>query len=135
MAANLDESELDAAASLDVLQQLIRRRAADGGEILSGWLRVPLAASQRTANVHVAFCPPFPRTPQVAVEQLDGPAARIKKVQVLPYGVRLDLKLVEISDTADPVVLHFSALCGPPVHPASESVLPAEEGREPEPLD
>lgn len=129
------ESEANAAAAPDVLQQLIRRRTADGGEALSGWLRVPLAANQRTANVHVAFCPPFPRAPQVAVEQLDGPAARIKKVQVLPYGARLDLKLAEHSDVPASVVLQFSALSGPPGPAAAEAAHSENESRESEHLD
>lgn len=128
------ESDLDTADSPDVLQQLIRRRTAEGGELLSGWLRVPLAANQRTANVHVAFCPPFPRTPQVAVDQLDGPAARIKKVQVLPYGTRLDLKLAEQSDAPASVVLQFSALSGPPVQAASEGARSEDENRDSEHL-
>lgn len=127
---SVDESELDVTASPDVLQQLTRRRTADGGEILSGWLRVPLAANQRTANVHVAFCPPFPRNPQVAVDQLGGPAARIKKVQVLPYGTRLDLKLAEHSDAPASVVLHFSALSGPPPQPAAEGEHSEDDRRE-----
>jgi len=78
----------------EVIQQLTRSRTADGSETLAGWLRVGVAAGQRNANVHVAFCPPFARTPQVSVEQIDGPEARIKVVQVLPFGVRCDLKLV-----------------------------------------
>lgn len=126
----VDECDMDAVDSPDVLQQLTRRRTADGGEILSGWLRVPLAANQRTANVHVAFCPPFPRNPQVAVDQLGGPAARIKKVQVLPYGTRLDLKLAEHSDMPGSVVLQFSALSGPPAQPVAETEHSEDERRE-----
>jgi len=103
----------------DVLQQLTRRRATDGGETLTGWLRVPLVPGQRIANVHVAFCPPFPRTPQVAVEQLEGPAGRIKKVQVLPYGARFDLKLAEPAEMASAVLLEFAAHCGPAGAPSA----------------
>jgi len=77
----------------DVLQQLTRSRAADGTEQVQGWLRMRFASGQRTAIVHVAFCPPFEKTPELAVEQLDGPPMRIKTAQLLPYGVRLDLKL------------------------------------------
>lgn len=98
----------------DVVQQLIRRRAADGTEVVSGWLRVALAAGQRIANLHVAFCPPLARTPQVNVEQVEGPPARIKKVQVLPYGARFDLKLAEAAEASAWVLLQFSAQSGPP---------------------
>ena len=76
-----------------VTQQLTRSQAADGVEELSGWLRVEFVAGQRTGSLHVAFCPPFAATPELAVEQLDGPEARLKTAQLMPYGARLDLKL------------------------------------------
>jgi hypothetical protein len=102
----VDWSEM---TSGDVVQQQVRSRAADGTEVLRGWLRVPLAAGQRSASVHVAFCPPFPRTPRVEVEQREGPAARIKSVQSLPHGARFDLKLAQPSETAGFLLLEFSA--------------------------
>ena len=104
-----------------VTQQLTRSQAADGTESLSGWLRIPLASGQRTANVHVAFCPPFPHTPRARVEQLDGPEARIKTVQLLPYGVRFDLKLREPSESAAAVLLQFSAEAAPPTPTVPET--------------
>jgi hypothetical protein len=101
------------AASADVVQQQIRSRAADGTEVLCGWLRVPLAAGQRSASVHVAFCPPFPRTPEVAVQQREGPAARIKAVQLLPHGARFDVRLAQPGESAGSVLLEFSAQSEP----------------------
>ena len=93
----------------EVTQQLIRSRAADGTEVLSGWLRTFFAAGQRTGSVHVAICPPLDAVPEVAVEQIDGPEARIKTAQVLPYGVRLDLKLAAAAGEPTGVLLQFSA--------------------------
>jgi hypothetical protein len=93
----------------DVIQQIARRRAADGREALSGWLRVPLAAGQRSASVHVAFCPPLQHAPRMTVEQREGPAARIRAVQVLPYGARLDVKLTQPSPTPIELLLEFTA--------------------------
>ncbi len=93
----------------EVLQQLTRSRTADGGELLSGWLRVDLAAGQRTANLHVAFCPPFARTPRISVQQVGGPEARVKTVQALPYGVRFDLKVSDEGPEASTLVLQFAA--------------------------
>ena len=98
----------------DVLQQLTRSRAADGGEHLSGWLRVPLAAGQRSTSVHVAFCPPFARTPRTAIRQLEGPQARIKTGQLHPHGARFDLKLASPSDALCSVLLELSAQAEPP---------------------
>jgi hypothetical protein len=93
----------------EVLQQLTRSRTADGGELLSGWLRVDLAAGQRTANLHVAFCPPFARAPRISVQQIDGPEARVKAVQTLPYGVRFDLKVADEGPEASTLLLQFAA--------------------------
>jgi hypothetical protein len=93
----------------DVLQQLVRNRVPDGTESLSGWLRASLAAGQRTASVHVAFCPPFPRAPSFDVAQQEGEPVRIKVVQLLPYGARLDLKLLRPSLSPVELVLRFTA--------------------------
>lgn len=101
----------DQAPSAAVMQQLTRGRTARGADVLSGWLRAPLEAGQRTASVHVAFCPPFSAAPRATVEQRDGPKARIKTVQLLPYGVRFDLKLADPATESTDVVLHFSATC------------------------
>lgn len=93
----------------DVTQQLTRSRTAEGTELLSGWIRVEMDGGQRSANVHLAFCPPFARTPRITVEQSDGPQVRIKTVQSLPYGARFDLKLVALSEEAATVLLEFLA--------------------------
>jgi hypothetical protein len=93
----------------DITQQLTRTLASDGTEELSGWLRMVFAAGQRTGSLHVAFCPPFALTPELEIEQLDGPEARIKTAQLLPYGARLDLKLVAPAIEPATVLVQFSA--------------------------
>ena len=93
----------------EVMQQLTRSEAADGSEELSGWLRLPFAPGQRSGSIHVAFCPPLRVAPQLAVEQIDGPEARIKTAQVLPYGARFDLKLAAAAEAATAVLLQFTA--------------------------
>jgi hypothetical protein len=98
-----------AVLSDDITQQLTRSQTADGAEELSGWLRLSFAAGQRTGSVHVAFCPPFAAAPELEVEQIDGPEARIKPAQLLSYGARLDLKLAAASDEPTSVLLQFSA--------------------------
>ena len=100
---------LDPPATADVLQQLTRSRSAEGVETLSGWLRVPLAAGQRSTSVHVAFCPPFATTPKASLQQVDGPPARIKTVQLLPFGARFDVKLASVTEAATVLLLQFSA--------------------------
>ena len=61
--------------------------------MLAGTLTARLAPGQVTAHVHVAFCPPFPRVPQLDFRQVAGPPARIKVGQMLPHGVRFDVRL------------------------------------------
>lgn len=95
--------------SEDVTQQFTRSRTPDGGEVLAGWLRMRMDAGQRSSNVHLAFCPPFAKTPKVAIEQLDGPEARVKTVQLLPYGARFDVKLASSSEVPATLLLQFSA--------------------------
>ena len=95
--------------SADVLQQLTLRTTAEGGQELSGWLRIRLVAGQRTGSLHVAFCPSFDAAPQVQAEAVSGPDCRIKAAQVLPYGARLDVKLDEPAAEDQSVLVWFHA--------------------------
>ena len=121
---NLSAPVRDEPPDDEVTQKLTRSQAADGSEVLSGWLRVAMAAGQRSANVHLAFCPPFPRIPRVTVEQLEGPQVRIKTVQRLPYGARFDLKLASPSEGAATVLLRFSAEAGAPAEASTDRAAP-----------
>lgn len=94
-----------------LLQQITRTRADDGTEMISGWVGVVLAAGQRSATAHVAFCPPFARVPQIEVFD-DGGEARIKLAQVLPHGARFDVKLTAPAEEPFVQPVRFSATCG-----------------------
>jgi hypothetical protein len=100
----------------DVLQQLTRSQAADGSEQLSGWLRARFAAGQRTAMVHLAFCPQFAKTPELMVERLDGPEILRINQAVHSFGARLDLKLKDPAGKTLDLLLQFSARSKPPAH-------------------
>lgn len=93
----------------DVLQQLTRRQTTEGNDRLQGLLRVKFAAGQRTASVHVAFCPPFARLPELKCEPIAGPDARIKLIQQLVHGARWDVKLSREAQQPVDVLLEFSA--------------------------
>jgi hypothetical protein len=82
-----------ATLSPEVVQQQTRTHLANGMDRLSGWLQMSLATSERNATTHIAFCPPFAETPKISLRQTAGPAGRIRAVQILPHGVRLELKL------------------------------------------
>ena len=97
--------------SEQTVQHIIRRRSADGKEKLTGWLRLDFASGQRTAVAHVAFCPPLDGQPVLTVRQRSGPACRVKTAQVLPYGARVELRMVGHSDQPQQVVLELDAHC------------------------
>ena len=52
---------------------------------------------------------PFNRAPRLEVRQREGPAARVKTTQLLPYGARLDLKLAAPAEKPLVVLLQFTA--------------------------
>jgi hypothetical protein len=85
----------------NVLQQLTRSRVSDEIEHIDGCLRASFAPGQKALTLHVAFCPPFARVPEIQAEQLEGPECRIKLVQCQPYGARFDLKLVQETSEDD----------------------------------
>ncbi len=97
----------------EVTQQLVRSVVAGGAEELRGRLRLSFAPRQRTGSVHIALCPPLSVTPEVQVEQIEGPQARIKTAQLLPYGIRFDLKLAAASESPTAVLLQFTARTPP----------------------
>lgn len=104
------DSTLGLSVSRDqVTQQVTRLVEPDGTERVVGWMRVSFEPGQRLASVHLAFCPPFGRTPEAALERLEGPQVRIKRVQVFPFGARFDLKLGSLSEQRSHVLLHVAA--------------------------
>ncbi len=98
------DEELDAT----VTQQIVRRRQSDRSEAVEGWVRADLAVAQRHATAHVAICPPLDGLPECFAEQMAGPPAAIKVAQVLPYGVRFEIKLDKPAQEAASVVVEFS---------------------------
>ncbi len=76
-----------------IVQQLFRVRDDAGREVIYGTLRADFKVGQRTAVMHVGFCPPLSHLPEVEAESLPGSAARIKVVQALAHGTRMDVRL------------------------------------------
>jgi hypothetical protein len=92
-----------------LLQRLTRSRAADGRETVSGTVIAEFGPGERSAIVHVAFCPPFEMLPQVEAEITEGPDASVQVTQVLHHGVRLDVRLMEPTVEAADVWLEIVA--------------------------
>jgi hypothetical protein len=75
----------------DVTQWLTRSQSA-GVEQIKGGIRVEFAPGQRDATIHLAFCPPFSRTPQVVTEDVDGASLEIRVAACFPFGSRLTVR-------------------------------------------
>lgn len=91
------------------LQRLVRVREADGEEAVRGTLRAEFAAGQRSATLHVGFCPPLERTPFVEAEPGDGPPAEVKVSQAFSHGARLEVRLAAPAEEACCVLVEVSA--------------------------
>ncbi len=76
-----------------IVQRLYRVRDEQGQEVVYGTVRADFKAGQRTAVVHVGFCPPLSHVPKIEAESLPGSPSRIKIVQALAHGTRLDVRL------------------------------------------
>jgi len=68
-----------------------------------------LAVGERNATAHVAFCPPFLESPRISLRQTSGPPGRVRAVQILPHGVRLELKLDHSPRQPQRVAVEFVA--------------------------
>lgn len=92
-----------------VTQEYTRASLADGQEMVRGALHLMLPDGTRTATAHVAFCPPFAERPQFDVRRTAGPACRVKLGQLLPQGVRIEIKLHAPATDLDRLSLEFTA--------------------------
>ena len=80
----------------EIVQQLYRVRDDQGQELIYGTLRADFHPGQRTAILHVGFCPPLAYRPEIEADALPGDdSARLKVVQALSHGARLDVRLRE----------------------------------------
>ena len=92
----------------EATQQFVRYASGDG-EVVTARLRADFAPGQRTASLHVAFCPPFLHTPMLTVRQAAGPPCTFKTVLLLPYGARIDARLTQPLDVAHHAVIDLTA--------------------------
>lgn len=107
------EAEQAAEADGDVIQQLTRTRSPEGQEVFSGELRAEFSAGERQSRLHIAFCPPLEKPPQVFAEATDvderlGEVA-VKVAQVLSLGARIDVELKSPAPADGAVRVEFYA--------------------------
>jgi hypothetical protein len=89
--------------------QWLSRREQAGRETIHGRVLAVVPAGRRSAVAHVAFCPPFPQSPQVDIKPATTPGLTISAGQVLPHGVRLDVKLASPAPRKASVRIEFWA--------------------------
>ena len=94
----------------ELSQRMDRGRGDDNHDVCHGHVRSSFQDGQRTDTIHLAFCPPFLNTPNLHVEQVDGPDVQIKATQILPYGARVELRLVKAGKQPAQTVIEFSAI-------------------------
>jgi hypothetical protein len=75
-----------------VSQHITRRTTPDGLDCLEALLRIPFAAGEREAVVHLPLHPPFPGPPEVECEPLDVADLTFKVTTAQPYGVRIEVR-------------------------------------------
>lgn len=93
----------------EIVQQLYRVSNEQGEEEIYGTLRADFVPGQRTATVHVGFCPPLPYVPEIEAETLPPTAAKLKVVQSLAHGARLDVKLPQVATTEEQIWIDMAA--------------------------
>ena len=99
--------------------QTLKYQQMEGGLSVEGWLRVDFAVGQRTAVVHVAFCPAFLQPPAVETEFEDGPECEIRPSLVIPWGVKWEVKLDQAAAKPSTVRFAFQAVECRPASPRS----------------
>jgi hypothetical protein len=93
----------------EMTQHVTRRWTANGGEIISGFVRGDFQPGERTQNLHLSFCPPLASRPALETHQLEGPTARIKAAEIESYGARLEIRLTSRISHPESVVVQFEA--------------------------
>ncbi len=104
-----DEDDGFELLSSNVSQRITRGRDENGVEAVFGVVRCDFAMGQRHQNLHIAFCPPLERAPELTTDQIDGPMAKIKPSMVEVFGAGLEVKLPAPCSEPTSVQIQFYA--------------------------
>jgi hypothetical protein len=91
------------------LQELRYITVPEQGLSVSGSQRVTLPATQQTAVVHTVFHPPFVNSPVVTIEMQEPELVKIKAAQILPHGIRWELRAEQSAEQPREVQWAFTA--------------------------
>jgi hypothetical protein len=93
------------------LQELRYMSLPEQGICVAGSQRVTIPAAQQTSVVHTVFYPPFSDVPEISIELQEPYTVTIKPAQILPQGVRWEIRAEQTSDQPREVQWAFSAVC------------------------
>lgn len=99
----------ESAGDMHPIQWMQRTVDGRGAERLEGVMQVDFPAGQSTVTVHVAFCPPFQRTPAFHCQVPANPGVRLRASVAYPYGARVELKRTGSPSEPLTVELEFDA--------------------------
>lgn len=113
--SNEDESAIDDELpwlwqETTALQELRYMTLPEQGSCVAGSQRMTLPAAQQSAVVHTVFHPPFAAAPIVTLEMQEPDTVTIKAAQILPHGIRWELKAEQPADVPCNVQWAFSAV-------------------------
>jgi hypothetical protein len=118
---DLEETGEFSSLPTGVWQRITRARSEDGEAVIEGLVRCEFMVGQRQQNLHVAFCPPLERTPELTAEQVDGPVAAIRATLVEAFGACWEVRLAAPSIAPSSVQIHFFAIERPTAHSAASA--------------
>jgi len=107
-----DASLADAPDDAALSQNWRRYVDAAGCDVFEGYVRAAFEAGSRQAAIHLAFCPPFERTPTLETEPLDELELKLTHAVVLPYAARIDVRLAEPAEEGLRVMIGIRAAAG-----------------------
>jgi len=109
----LTETLRGASDDTQIVQHLVRRQnSTSGGQRIDGWLRCDFSPGQRTAAVHVAFCPPLAAAPKIEarIDPEYGALATCKVAEHYVHGARFEVRLASPAQQATTVRIVFSVV-------------------------
>lgn len=86
-----DPIDFDSPSAADMTQWQTRSRSVTG-ESIEGGIRIEFAEGQREVTVHISFCPPLARCPELMTEDIDGADLEIRVAASYPFGARLSVR-------------------------------------------
>jgi hypothetical protein len=90
-------------------QSIVRRRPAEGAEIIEGSVRIHFGPGERTTVAHVSFVPPLADRPRTECQVLTDFDGRVRIGLSQAYGLRIEARRAEPAGAATDVVVAFSA--------------------------